>query len=178
MIQLVFAHSGLSFGSNDGMPWPHCKEDFANFKLDTMGSRLVMGAKTFESLPGKLPGRLHIVFCDMSSDRSCPIAKNGDTADMYLDINNLDHYMVKWSKARLRYSVIGGVNLLERSLKYASEVYETVFVSASFNKPVTASLTEKFLEEIQEMFPVCNHKDILVADNMYVYQSVRMKNEI
>ncbi len=47
-------------GADGGMPW-HIPEDFRRVKRLTMGKPLVMGRKTFESLPGILPGRRHIV---------------------------------------------------------------------------------------------------------------------
>ncbi len=47
-------------GNAGGMPW-HIPEDFRRVKRLTMGNPLVMGRKTFESLPGVLPGRRHIV---------------------------------------------------------------------------------------------------------------------
>lgn len=42
------------------MPW-YIPQDFRRVKQLTMGKPLVMGRKTFESLPGVLPGRRHIV---------------------------------------------------------------------------------------------------------------------
>jgi dihydrofolate reductase len=45
------------------MPW-HLPEDLAHFKRTTQGSPVIMGRKTWESLPVKfrpLPGRLNIV---------------------------------------------------------------------------------------------------------------------
>ena len=48
-------------GIGNAMPW-HLPEDFAFFKAYTMGKPVVMGRKTWESLPKKpLPGRLNIV---------------------------------------------------------------------------------------------------------------------
>lgn len=47
-------------GNAGGMPW-HIPADFRRVKQLTMGRPLVMGRKTFESLPGVLPGRRHIV---------------------------------------------------------------------------------------------------------------------
>jgi dihydrofolate reductase len=46
--------------ANGEMPW-RVPEDFKHFKKTTMGSPLVMGRKTFESLGGPLPGRPHYV---------------------------------------------------------------------------------------------------------------------
>jgi dihydrofolate reductase len=47
-------------GAGGTMPW-HIPADFRRVKSLTMGKPLVMGRKTFESLPGVLPGRRHIV---------------------------------------------------------------------------------------------------------------------
>ena len=47
-------------GRNGKIPW-HIPEDFRRVKRLTMSKPLVMGRKTFESLPGILPGRRHIV---------------------------------------------------------------------------------------------------------------------
>ena len=47
--------------ARDGqVPWA-ISEDLKRFKRLTMGKPMVMGRKTFESLPGLLPGRRHIV---------------------------------------------------------------------------------------------------------------------
>lgn len=47
-------------GAQGELPW-HISEDFRRLKALTIGKPLVMGRKTFESLPGLLPGRRHIV---------------------------------------------------------------------------------------------------------------------
>ncbi len=47
-------------GHDNRLPW-HIPGDLKRFKALTMGSAMVMGRKTFESLPGLLPGRRHIV---------------------------------------------------------------------------------------------------------------------
>lgn len=58
---LVVAVAENGVIGNDGtMPW-HLPADLRRFKALTMGQPMVMGRKTFESLPGVLPGRRHIV---------------------------------------------------------------------------------------------------------------------
>ncbi|OAO01627.1 dihydrofolate reductase [Parasphingorhabdus sp.] len=47
-------------GDGDTIPW-RLPEDQRRFKTMTMGKPMIMGRKTFESLPGILPGRKHIV---------------------------------------------------------------------------------------------------------------------
>ncbi len=47
-------------GDGDNIPW-RLPEDQRRFKSMTMGKPMIMGRKTFDSLPGLLPGRRHIV---------------------------------------------------------------------------------------------------------------------
>ncbi len=49
-----------AIGLDGGLPW-RLPADLKHFKAVTMGSAMVMGRRTFESLPGLLPGRRHIV---------------------------------------------------------------------------------------------------------------------
>lgn len=50
----------LELGKNGGLCF-HIPEDMRYFKETTMGHKVVMGRKTWDSLPGKLPGRENIV---------------------------------------------------------------------------------------------------------------------
>lgn len=53
--------SNRCIGVNNDMPW-HIPEDFAFFKQFTLGKPVVMGRKTWDSLPRKpLPGRRNLV---------------------------------------------------------------------------------------------------------------------
>ncbi len=47
-------------GRDNKLPW-RLPEDLRHFKTLTMGHPMIMGRKTWESLPGRLPGRPHIV---------------------------------------------------------------------------------------------------------------------
>ena len=47
-------------GRNGTLPW-RIPADLKRFKALTMGSAMIMGRRTFESLPRVLPGRRHIV---------------------------------------------------------------------------------------------------------------------
>ena len=61
MIQLVVARARNGvIGRDGGLPW-HLPADLARFKRLTLGTAMVMGRKTFDSLPGLLPKRRHLV---------------------------------------------------------------------------------------------------------------------
>ena len=58
-IVLARAINGV-IGKEGKLPW-HIPGDLKRFKQLTMGSAMIMGRKTFDSLPSILPGRQHIV---------------------------------------------------------------------------------------------------------------------
>ena len=76
-IGLVWAEAaGGVIGAHGGMPW-HVPEDLAHFKEVTAGGPVVMGRRTWESLPDRfrpLPGRRNIVVT-RSDDWSAPGAE-------------------------------------------------------------------------------------------------------
>lgn len=47
-------------GKNNVLPW-HCPEDMMYFRDKTMGSIVVMGRKTWDSIARRLPGRRNVV---------------------------------------------------------------------------------------------------------------------
>lgn len=61
MINIIAAVSKNDvLGKENKLLW-HLPKDFKFFKETTFGHPMIMGRKTFESLPGILPGRTHIV---------------------------------------------------------------------------------------------------------------------
>ena len=57
---IVAAARNGTIGANGTLPW-HLPADLRRFKALTIGKPMIMGRKTFDSLPGVLPGRRHIV---------------------------------------------------------------------------------------------------------------------
>ena len=60
-VTLVVARADNGVIGRDGrLPW-HLPADLKRFKALTIGKPMIMGRRTFDSLPGLLPGRRHIV---------------------------------------------------------------------------------------------------------------------
>lgn len=63
-LHLIYARAANGVIGKDGvMPW-HLPEDLAHFKRTTLGCPVIMGRKTWESLPPRfrpLPGRTNVV---------------------------------------------------------------------------------------------------------------------
>lgn len=84
-ISIVVARAINGVIGRDGtLPW-HIPADLKRFKTLTMGSAMVMGRRTFDSLPGLLPGRRHIVLT-RDTAWEAPGAEVVHTPDQALDI--------------------------------------------------------------------------------------------
>lgn len=91
----------------------HIKEDMKFFRDTTKGHKIIMGHKTWDSLPGKLPNRENIV-----------ISRNPvEGAD--LTVTNLSEYIEQNKDTTEEIFVIGGGMVYFEFLKYAKNLYLT-----------------------------------------------------
>lgn len=92
-ITLIIARAANGvIGANGRMPW-HLPADLRRFKQLTMGRPMIMGRKTFDSLPAILEGRRHIVLTrdpDWQEEGAEPVA----TVEEALRLANAPHVMV------------------------------------------------------------------------------------
>ena len=102
------ARNGV-IGRGGKLPW-HLPADLKRFKALTMGSVMVMGRKTFDSLPGLLPGRRHVV---LTRDRnwSAEGAEIARSVDEALELARGE-----------RVSVIGGAEIFDLFLPLADRI--------------------------------------------------------
>ena len=66
-------------GRGGGLPW-RLPDDLRNFRRITMGKPVLMGRRTWESLPRKLDGRRCIVLSGRPLDGDCEVAPDPDAA--------------------------------------------------------------------------------------------------
>lgn len=101
-------------GLDGDIPW-HLPEDLKNFKKMTMGHHLVMGRKTFESLPKLLPGRPHLVISrSVQAIPGCKVFPNMEEAIEYAK-----------SQGETELFLCGGSKIYEAGLDYADNMYLT-----------------------------------------------------
>jgi dihydrofolate reductase len=110
-IALVVARADNGvIGRDGGMPWRIPGEQ-RHFKALTMGAPMVMGRRTFESLPGLLPGRAHIV---LTRDANW-------TAPGAIVVGSVDEAIAAAGDAA-RLSVIGGAEIYALFLPFADRI--------------------------------------------------------
>lgn len=109
-------------GMNNQLPW-HLPEDLQIFKQITMGAPILMGRKTFASLPGLLPGRKHIVLSSTFKSGIYASAQNPEVWEcdnLLFAINFL-----RSTSSLAKVTVIGGQELFESALPYLDRIYIT-----------------------------------------------------
>jgi dihydrofolate reductase len=101
-------------GRDGGLPW-HISSDLKLFKAITMGKPVIMGRKTWESLPKKpLPGRLNIVITRQKNYHAEGAAVVGDAQTAVLAAGNVDEI-----------AVIGGGEIYRNFFPLADRIYLT-----------------------------------------------------
>jgi dihydrofolate reductase len=114
-IVLARAINGV-IGKDGKLPW-HIPGDLRRFKALTMGSAMIMGRKTFDSLPGILPGRQHIV---MTHDPAWRV----EGVDVAHDMDSAIE-----AAGRTPISVIGGAAIFELFEPIANKIELTEVIA-------------------------------------------------
>lgn len=104
----------LELGKNNDLIW-HFKEDMKFFKETTMGHPVIMGRKTFESLPKALPGRKNIVISANPEYKAdgAEVVTSVEEAIKLAETEDTDAF------------VIGGGRIYNEFLPYADNLYLT-----------------------------------------------------
>ncbi len=112
---IVAMASNRVIGNNNVMPW-HLSADLKRFKQITMGSPILMGRKTFESIGRPLPGRTNIILSRNS----------GYQQDGCLVFNDIETAIKKGCESSGELFIIGGADLYEAILPIADALYVTI----------------------------------------------------
>ena len=95
-------------------------EDLQRFKSITMGHPMVMGRKTFESLPKILPGRLHVV---LTNDLN--YISNFEPNPNVVFVLTVQSVLEKFED----FIVIGGAETYKQFMPHIDIIYETIIYS-------------------------------------------------
>lgn len=143
MISLVYAVSQNGvIGKEGGLPW-HVPSDLKNFKRVTLGKPVIMGRKTWESLPKKpLPERQNIVVSrtlGFSAEGAVVAANIGDA--------------VALAGAAPEICVIGGAELFKAFFPLAGRIYLTRILADVAGDTFMTELSSEWREVGHQKFP-------------------------
>ena len=86
---IVAMDENNGIGKDGTMPWPPNKEDLAQFRNKTMGGIVVMGRKTYESIPCTLSGRYVIVLSRTPDPEMLKCGEDGVVVDSLEAVMNI-----------------------------------------------------------------------------------------
>jgi dihydrofolate reductase len=118
MIIMIAAASGNNvIGKDNDMIW-RLPDDFKRFKALTTGHAIIMGRKTFESLPGILPNRTHVI-----------VTRN---KDYKVDGCEVESSLAEALITRTDAFIIGGGEIYKQGMELADKI-ELTRVHANFD---------------------------------------------
>lgn len=124
-LNLIYARARNGvIGINGALPW-HLPEDLTHFKKLTMGCPVIMGRKTWDSLPPKfrpLPGRTNVVIT-----RQVDWQENGalPANNMLEALSICEHMSIILDPSPDQVWVIGGAQIYAQALPFAKRVVVT-----------------------------------------------------
>jgi dihydrofolate reductase len=125
MISIIVAIAeNYAIGKNNDLLW-HIPEDLKRFKRLTTGHTVIMGKKTYESLPRRpLPNRVNVVITDDPEDHFDQCVMTFSIEDALDKINLSDENFI-----------IGGASVYRQFLPFSDRLYIT-WVYKSFDGDV------------------------------------------
>lgn len=138
-------------GKDNQLIW-HLPSDMKFFREQTKGHTIVMGRKTFESLPGMLPKRHHVV-----------ISRSNPDLDSRVEIfSSIEDFIDAYKDSEEEIFVIGGAQIYTQMLPYANrllltEIDKEYDADAFFPDFDKDKYTRKILTDITENDTHYNH---------------------
>ena len=110
MLTMIFACDiNNAIGKNGDLPWRQ-STDLQHFKQITLGGTIVMGRKTWDSLPGKLPDREHLVMTRSNRD----------------DVETITYEGVLELSKKREIFIIGGGEIYNLFLPHTEKIHRTI----------------------------------------------------
>ena len=142
-------------GKDNNLVW-RLKEDLKFFKNTTLGHPIVMGRKTFESLPKVLPGRKNIVIS--TSDI------RNEEIELYKSIKE---FLINYQNFNEDVFIIGGASIYEQFIDLATKMYLTEIKASDKDADV---FFPKFNKEDWNKEILTNMKDNDIVFNHVLYK--------
>ena len=143
MLTMIFAcDMNNAIGKNGDLPWRQ-STDLQHFKQITLGGTIVMGRKTWESLPGKLPDREHLVMTRSNRD----------------DVETITYEGVLELSKKREIFIIGGGEIYNLFLPHTVKIHRTII--------------HCMVEDADTFAPEINSEMFKVSDSTVVKKSAR-----
>lgn len=158
MLSLIVAVTEQGVIGKDGTLIWRIPSDLKYFKEKTMGKRMIMGRKTFESLPGMLPGRKHVVLTK-NKDYEVP-----QGVELIHDFKEVEKYQLSDEEV----FIIGGGEIFRHFLPACQRLYIT-WVGRDFQGDTYFPVEElESFQEVQRTEALDEYSGIPLTFTVYV----------
>lgn len=143
-VAIVVARSkNFVIGRDGDLPW-HLSSDLKNFKSITSGKPIIMGRKTFQSLPRLLPNRTHIVI-------SRDIEYRPDGALLFSNIQSAiaAAKSIAFDKELDEICIIGGGEIYKQAIEFSDVIYLTIVDCEIDGDTYFPKLDENIWQEVE-----------------------------
>ena len=149
MIVAVNKHGII--GKNNAMIW-HIPEDMKHFRRETIHNIVIMGRKTYDSLPnGPLDARINIVITSNPENYK----DNAKSSTKFCDLDECDEILCKLqANTNKRIFVIGGAQIYNHFFKRC----KTIYVTLVENNERDGVSIYPLLEEIQTNYRIISRR--------------------
>jgi dihydrofolate reductase/thymidylate synthase len=156
----------FGIGKNNSIPW-NIREDMTHFRSITSGHILLMGRKTWDSLPQQLPNRVHIVFGHHKLD--CKNNPKITRPDSFYFFESIDAFIYTYNHAvecpdewkNKKLFIIGGAQIFQSFFTHPQCIIQKIhltYIPHNFNCDV--HISKKVLSTIHN-----HHRYILSCAN-------------
>lgn len=163
MLSIIVATAeNNAIGKDNKLLW-HISDDLKRFKSITSGHKIFMGRKTFESLPGILPNRPHLV---LTRDKDFSV-----DSDKVTIVNDLENFINEYKNSNEEVFIIGGGEIYKALLPHADRIFLTK-VKKSFD-------ADTFFPQINlnEWELIHNSSDLLDEKSGLIYEFLDFKRK-
>ncbi len=163
MLSIIVATAeNNAIGKDNKLLW-HISDDLKRFKSITSGHKIFMGRKTFESLPGILPNRPHLV---LTRDKDFSV-----DSDKVTIVNDLENFINEYKNSNEEIFIIGGGEIYKALLPHADRIFLTK-VKKSFD-------ADTFFPQINlnEWELIHNSSDLLDEKSGLIYEFLDFKRK-
>ena len=161
VLELIVAISKNNIiGKDNKIPF-YLPEDLIKFRKKTTNSIIIMGRKTFESLPnGPLSNRIHVVLTktpELELESNHPV--------YYTNLENLFSLIEKINTENKKVFVIGGSEIYKLLFPYCQKLHITIVDTIVKNGDAVFPME---LAEIYEKYKIEKESTILVSRNNFM----------
>lgn len=176
-IRMIWAQSSNGFIGKDNQLLFRIRSDLSAFAALTRGSIVIMGRKTWESLPGPLKGRYNVVLTRNPRYEVDP--KHDLSVEV---IHDLKDFLNRHANTRDIW-IIGGSKVYNLAMEYCKEIYVTE-VMHNFNGDAKAPILDleafratSITRPISEFCQI-NNRELIFRFRKYVRRAFYFKRSI